>query len=87
MRVMFDAWREKNKPEFHLPILPPHKDGVILDLAVDSLDLGHYENYIDLTAFSLKVETLIGNAGYGWGGYGEVRPFYTTDAYTFEGND
>ncbi|MEO1448094.1 MAG: aminotransferase class III-fold pyridoxal phosphate-dependent enzyme [Bacteroidota bacterium] len=87
LRTQFDEWREKMKPEFHLPFRLLSPTPAHLDLSVDSLDLGHYGNYTDDDAFSQKIKSLIGEADYGWGGYGEVRPFYTSDAYNVEGND
>lgn len=59
-----------------------------MDLSVGSLELGHYQNYEDLTRFSRQVKRLLEDkaADFGIGGYGETRPVYTTDAYETEGN-
>lgn len=60
-----------------------------MDLSVGSLDLGNNENFETAEKFSKKITELLEQAGAetGIGGYGEARPFYTTDAYQVEGND
>jgi 4-aminobutyrate aminotransferase-like enzyme/Ser/Thr protein kinase RdoA (MazF antagonist) len=60
-----------------------------LDLSVGSLDLGNNSNFSTLTAFQKNIDRLLEdkNADIGIGGYGETRPFYTTDAYQVKGNN
>ena len=59
-----------------------------LDLSVGSLDLGNNSNFERINDFQKTIDGLLedNNALFGIGGYGEVRPFYTTDAYKVEGN-
>lgn len=60
-----------------------------LDLSVGSLDLGHNDNFTEIDAFKRKINQMMAAQGFeiGVGGYGEVRPFYTTDAYKTMGNE
>ena len=60
----------------------------LLDLSVGSLDLGNNDNFTSIPNFQKTITRLLEdkNAEIGLGGYGEVRPFYTTDAYQVEGN-
>ena len=53
------------------------------DLSVESLDLGNNANFETTASFQKTVNRLLEdkNADIGIGGYGEVRPLYTTDAY------
>ena len=59
------------------------------DLSVGSLDLGNYTNFNDPERFSRRVRRMLEDkdADFGVGGYGEVRPVYTTDDFMAEGND
>ena len=74
---------------------PPHsivalagKQLMTMDLSVGSLDLGNNANFEDLGRFTKHVRRMLedNDADFGIGGYGEVRPIYTTDAYAQEGN-
>ena len=60
-----------------------------LDLSVGSLDLGNNSNFSTIKKFEKTIHRILeeNNASFGMGGYGEVRPFYTTDAYKVEGNN
>ncbi len=60
-----------------------------LDLSVGSLALGNNGNFQSIPAFDRCIQRMLEDAGaqVGIGGYGEVRPFYTTDAYQVEGNE
>ncbi len=59
-----------------------------LDLSVGSLDLGHNRHFEEIELFCKKINDMLAENGAttGIGGYGEVRPFYTTDAYVVTGN-
>ncbi|MFT4751226.1 MAG: 4-aminobutyrate aminotransferase-like enzyme/Ser/Thr protein kinase RdoA (MazF antagonist) [Neolewinella sp.] len=59
-----------------------------LDLSVGSLDLGNYLNYDDPKLFTRRITRHLEDHGadFGYGGYGETRPVYTTDDFATEGN-
>jgi 4-aminobutyrate aminotransferase-like enzyme/Ser/Thr protein kinase RdoA (MazF antagonist) len=59
-----------------------------LDLSVGSLDLGNYPNYDDPVLFTRCITRHLEDHGadFGYGGYGETRPVYTTDDFATEGN-
>ena len=61
----------------------------VMDLGVGSPELGNNENFNEEQRFLRHIERMMEEAGVsaGAGGYGEVRPFYTTDAYLRMGND
>lgn len=65
-----------------------NKKTIPFDLSVGSLDLGNNSNFENIYSFQKTINNLLenNNAEIGIGGYGEVRPFYTTDAYKVEGN-
>ena len=58
------------------------------DLSVGSLDLGNNSNFETISAFEKTIARMFEekNSDIGIGGYGEIRPIYTTDAYRVEGN-
>ncbi|MEL6721501.1 MAG: aminotransferase class III-fold pyridoxal phosphate-dependent enzyme, partial [Bacteroidota bacterium] len=60
-----------------------------LDLSVKSLDLGNNSNFDTISAFNKTIARLLLEkaVAIGVGGYGEIRPFYSTDAYEIEGNE
>ncbi|MCB0596346.1 MAG: aminotransferase class III-fold pyridoxal phosphate-dependent enzyme [Lewinellaceae bacterium] len=60
-----------------------------MDLGVGSPELGNNHNFHEQGRFLRHIERLMEDDGVpaGAGGYGEVRPFYTTDAYLQMGND
>lgn len=86
VRVAFDRWCEDSDPAALLPALGP---ATWLDLSVGSTALGGNDIFEDAAVFSRKIEQLLADAGseLGLGGYGEVRPFYTSDAYSVAAND
>ena len=59
-----------------------------MDLSVGSHELGNNDEFGTPSNFNKKIKRILedNNAEYGIGGYGEIRPFYTTDAYQVEGN-
>lgn len=64
------------------------KQVIPLDLGVGSLDLGNYQYYDDTRLFTRHMARLLEDRGadFGYGGYGETRPVYTTDDFSTEGN-
>ena len=87
-RLAFREWMSQ-QPTFH-QIMPLAGTRITpLDLSVSSLDLGNNDQFLTIGPFSRKVESLLEEkqADFGVGGYAEVRPFYTTDAYQVMGNE
>ena len=85
-RIKFDRWCKHTEPAALLPELGP---ATLLDLSVGSTTLGGNDVFEDIALFSRKIDELLANAGsqLGVGGYGEIRPFYTSDAYSVVAND
>ena len=86
-RSVFDQWLA-TQPTI-APVMPwAGKPVTSLDLGVASLDLGNNENFLTIQPFAKTVDRMLAEASadFGVGGYGEVRPFYTTDAYQVMGN-
>ena len=59
-----------------------------LDLRVGGRDLGNNSHFESIGPFTKKINRLLEDAEVeiGLGGYGEIRPVYTTDAYQIMGN-
>ena len=76
---------------FKETVFPVKKSDPIqwLDLRVDSLDTGLTENLFDASLLNRKISQLMSDAGttLAIGRYNEARAFYTTDAFTSQGND
>ncbi|MEO1625869.1 MAG: aminotransferase class III-fold pyridoxal phosphate-dependent enzyme [Bacteroidota bacterium] len=81
MEERFQKWVQTTS--FHPVIQLEGKRLSFLDLSVGSLDLGHNENFEDSRTFERHIDQLLAQqqADVGIGGYGEIRPVYTTDAY------
>ncbi len=62
---------------------------IAMDFSVGSLDLGNHSNFTELAAFTRHVSRWLEDrdAAFGVGGYGEMRPVYTTDDFATEGNN
>ena len=86
--VAFHTWIEREAPDFAL-VSPFAEEWRIMDLGVGSLELGNNQNFEDSYRFERHINRLMEDdkADFGLGGYGEVRPFYTTDAYQVAGNE
>ncbi len=90
-RKYFDDWLAKNKnqlaPMFNFSF--SETPFLKLNLQVDSLELGNNYNFFTIEKFAETIDRMLAEAGvtYGLGGYGEVRPFYSTDAYRVMGNE
>ena len=87
--ILFQEWIQHSKVEPATPINLAEKKVIPLDLSVGSLDLGNNSNFETIPRFTIKINNLLSErqADVGIGGYGEIRPFYTTDAYKIEGNN
>ncbi|GJM32064.1 MAG: 4-aminobutyrate aminotransferase [Saprospiraceae bacterium] len=87
-KPLFVDWVREHREQL-APIINFDKKTVMpFDLSVGSLDLGNNENFESIEPFQKTVDRLLEDHGadIGIGGYGEVRPIYTTDAYLVEGN-
>ena len=85
---VFHHWI-KNQKELFAPILDiTNKKTISIDLSVGSLDLGNNSNFENIKNFNRTITRFLedNDGEIGYGGYGEVRPFYTTDSYQVEGN-
>ncbi len=88
-RDEWDKWRLIHKDAIQSPILIENHNVMDMDLSVGSLDLGNNSNFENIDRFSITINRILEDhqATLGIGGYGEVRPFYTTNAYKEEGNN
>lgn len=84
----FREWLSKNTAELHT-VMQLERDCAVLDLSVSSLDLGNNDNFATPAKMSRQINTILldNEATMGIGGYGEIRPFYTTDAYRMATNE
>ncbi len=84
----FAAWCITNQKSFEPVIRFDNKSVKKIDLSIDSYELGNNVNFETATAFEHKLQLMLEDksADIAVGGYCEVRPFYTTDAYKIEGN-
>ncbi|MEM7573798.1 MAG: aminotransferase class III-fold pyridoxal phosphate-dependent enzyme [Bacteroidota bacterium] len=81
--VNFKAWVTEASDEFCSPVELREDQVIPLDLGLASTRLGTYQDYVDLPAFERQLRRYLEDEGAtaGYGGYLEIRPFYTTDAY------
>lgn len=88
LRPAYEAWLKKQQGALHPVIRLPKESTATLDLSVGSTALGHNRNFETVTRFATTIRRLLAGAGAtaGIGGYAEVRPFYTTDAYAVQGD-
>lgn len=86
-RKPYLEWAKKQ--QFHPVVDFANAARVGFDLSVGSLDLGNNLNFKSPDRFSRHVRRMLEDqdADFGVGGYGEVRPVYTTDDFMAEGND
>jgi 4-aminobutyrate aminotransferase-like enzyme/Ser/Thr protein kinase RdoA (MazF antagonist) len=88
-RPAFDQWLS-TRPVFSPVLKDIHQLRYgHLDLSVGSLDLGHNDHFTEIGPFQERIDNMMAEHGLelGVGGYGEVRPVYTTDAYTVMTNE
>lgn len=89
-RTTFDQWLSQNQGSFGKVVDADwDNEATIFDLSIGSLDLGNNSNFDTIQAFEQVIEKYLTTekAQIGIGGYGEVRPFYSTDAYLQMGNN
>jgi 4-aminobutyrate aminotransferase-like enzyme/Ser/Thr protein kinase RdoA (MazF antagonist) len=84
----FDLWITDNRVQLRPVLDMTAQRSVDLDLSVGSLDLGNNTNFESIESFKRTIRNILIDKGgdLGQGGYGEVRPFYSTDAYKVMGN-
>ncbi len=85
---LFQQWLKQNKQNLIPPISISGKTVTWLDLSLDSLEFGHVSKFESLSKFEKTIARYLEdqNAQIGLGGYGEVRAFYSSDAYHVQGN-
>ncbi|MGB0861908.1 MAG: aminotransferase class III-fold pyridoxal phosphate-dependent enzyme [Saprospiraceae bacterium] len=86
--AFFKKWVTEQSINFASVVDFHNKKIEILDLSVGSLDLGNNHDFDDQKRFARSFQRLMEDKEIeiGVGGYGEIRPFYTTDAYQVIGN-
>jgi 4-aminobutyrate aminotransferase-like enzyme/Ser/Thr protein kinase RdoA (MazF antagonist) len=84
---IFHDWIINERPDFNNVIPSDGKKCVPIDLSVGSLDLGNNSRFDNIKNFVKTIDRFMEDqeADICYGGYGEVRPVYTTDAYQTEG--
>jgi len=82
-------WIDSNKNSFVEPVSLENEKVISIDLSVGSQQLGSNSEFETIQNFEKKIRRILedNEANIAIGGYGEVRPFYTTDAYQREGNN
>jgi len=87
--LKFEKWIGQNNEDWTHPVRLTDSKVIPFDLSVGSPSLGNNANFESIERFCKKVEDMLWeeSADIGIGGYGEIRPFYTTDAYQVEGNE
>jgi len=85
----FKEWLAQNEENLAEIVKIKDKKVIDFDLSVGSLDLGNNINFDNILGFEKTVKHWLeeANASVGIGGYGEVRPVYTTDSYQEIGNN
>ncbi len=86
--VHFNNWAKDQHMSWQDIVHTSH-DMHHLDLSIGSKNLGHFQNYEDGDKFHHLMSQYFtgGNRITYAGGYGEMRPFYTSDAYERQGNN
>lgn len=88
-RVIYDKLISSDDNFFSDLIDFSNQKTIPLDLSIGSLDLGNNANFGDTRIFQKRVNDILWEkeATVGVGGYGEIRPFYNTDAYILPSNN
>lgn len=85
---LFEQWAAEHRAQF-TPVVPLKGNRITkMDLGVGSLDLGNNNDFDNIRRFQQCIDRIMeqADATIGIGGYGEIRPVYTTDAYLVKGN-
>jgi len=84
----FEDYVKKQENSFAPVIKFDQQKMTSIDLSVGSLDLGNNSNFENIQNFEKSIRRFLEDkkATIAYGGYGEVRPIYTTDAYQEIGN-
>ena len=88
-QALFRQWLEESSPGSFASVVDLQNQQLTkLDLGVGSLDLGNNHDFDQIDRFQRTVDRMMeeSEATMGYGGYGEIRPVYTTDAYLVKGN-
>lgn len=87
--VDFQSWAQQNKKALTFPIAGEDAARCQMDLQVGSLDLGNHSTFENIHHYQRRIQEILSenNALLGQGGYLEIRPFYSSDAYQEEGNE
>ena len=85
---LFQEWAAKNGIKAS-DFVPGNWMNATLDLSVGSLDLGNNAAFNTIDTFDATIKKLLREAGTtaAHGGYGELRPFYSTDNYLEASNN
>ena len=85
----FKQWCQQQVNTCHSLIDLSDKKLIHLDLHVGSVDLGHTAKWKNVDTFSHIISSIINKNGadIGFGGYSEIRPFYSSDNYIVNTND
>ncbi len=90
-RILFDRWltdhADQLAPMFEVDF--SETPFLKMDLQVDSPELGNNHDFDTIDRFARTIKRMLSDhkTVYGLGGYGEVRPFYSTDDYRVIGNE
>ena len=88
-RKIWDSWYKEHAIELGDLIPMENKKAIELDLSVQSIMLGNNAVFDDSQKYTKRIKRILEDqqAQVGYGGYGEVRPFYSSDAYVYEGSN
>ena len=86
--TIFQSWIGSNLKELISPIHIGSLPKAWLNLSLDSREVGHMAQFETTTGFEKFIRRYLEDEGaeIGWGGYGETRMFYGTEAYRERGN-
>ncbi|MEL7119213.1 MAG: aminotransferase class III-fold pyridoxal phosphate-dependent enzyme [Bacteroidota bacterium] len=84
----FRIYMQEEQAHFHPIVNLQGEQPYFMDLGVGSWELGNNSQFDTIEAFEETINQVLKQSGktYGIGGYGEIRPVYTTDAYLVQGN-